>query len=372
MGEGKRPPQLNIDFTRTEESLSVHLRGRRAAFSERTMSLPERFGTGRMALVQIDDACGFCGLISHGSRDEFKARAQLQADAFKVTYHASAEETEVTIDGVRRSMIVRHHDSYILSPSVVAELTIRPSSSIHELTYFITPDRLFALLEDELDRVSPGLEEAVRRCGVEPFFQPGSASHALRAVVDQIHHCALGGNLRRLYMEGKLREFFALRLAAACRIGVKEVPIVLSVRDAERLEEARELLDASIAAPPSLALLARRVGLNTTRLKRGFKARFGTTVFGYVRDRRMAWAYELLIGTDENVSEVAYRVGYRQTAAFCTAFRRAYGSTPGTIARALNSRLSDAVMESQSQRQSCEALQSSSHTSSASEASRPE
>lgn len=48
----------------------------------------------------------------------------------------------------------------------------------------------------------------------------------------------------------------------------------------ERLQHARELLLANIAEPPTIADLAHACGLNTLKLKRGFKALFGPSISG--------------------------------------------------------------------------------------------
>lgn len=52
-------------------------------------------------------------------------------------------------------------------------------------------------------------------------------------------------------------------------------------------DKARDILEAEWDAPSSIPALARRVGMNECCLKARFKARFGITIAGHVRDRRM-------------------------------------------------------------------------------------
>ncbi|MFE6076651.1 hypothetical protein ACFVQB_19470 [Paenibacillus sp. NPDC057886] len=46
--------------------------------------------------------------------------------------------------------------------------------------------------------------------------------------------------------------------------------------------------------PPSLLELSRLVGISDSKLKSGFKELFGTTVFGYLKEKRLDKARELL------------------------------------------------------------------------------
>ena len=73
--------------------------------------------------------------------------------------------------------------------------------------------------------------------------------------------------------------------------------------------------------------LAQRVSLNDYKLKVGFKAVFGTTVFGYLLHHRMEKACQLL-KQQQSISRVAAAVGYTNHAAFSRTFRQHFGVSP--------------------------------------------
>ncbi len=98
-----------------------------------------------------------------------------------------------------------------------------------------------------------------------------------------------------------------------------------SKMDLNRIEEARSILDTEFADPPTLLTLAHRVGLNDFKLKRGFRAIYNTTVFGYVRMLRMEKAKIMLESGELNVSEVAAATGYTCLGHFSAAFRKRFG-----------------------------------------------
>jgi AraC-like DNA-binding protein len=107
----------------------------------------------------------------------------------------------------------------------------------------------------------------------------------------------------------------------------------ISAEDKKRLHEARRILDTDLAEPPGLTDLARRCGLNEHKLKKGFKALFSTTVYGYVTEQRMETAREHLSSGHMNVNEAGWAVGYSNVSHFIAAFRRQFGISPGSYMR---------------------------------------
>lgn len=149
-------------------------------------------------------------------------------------------------------------------------------------------------------------------------------------IVDDLASCDLVGPMRRLYFESKALELVVLATEAATSQALGSA--TLTPAEVERLEHAKSLLHEGLASPPSLRSLARACGLNERKLKEGFKARFGTTVFGYVRAQRMSQAYEMLTSARRSVTEVAQMVGYANPSKFAAAFRREFGVAPSAVA----------------------------------------
>ena len=77
--------------------------------------------------------------------------------------------------------------------------------------------------------------------------------------------------------------------------------------------------------------MAQYVGTNEFTLKKGFKELFGTTVFNFWNDAKMAEAKKMLLNGSMNVSEVSDLVGYKNPRHFSAAFKRKYGMIPSTL-----------------------------------------
>ncbi len=85
----------------------------------------------------------------------------------------------------------------------------------------------------------------------------------------------------------------------------------------------------------TVAELARGIGMSRTGFAVRFKEKAGVTPLHYLTQWRMQKAGDLLRQGEENVEEVALRVGYESGAAFSKAFKREMGFPPGSYRRAL-------------------------------------
>ncbi|KOY15375.1 AraC family transcriptional regulator [Paenibacillus xylanivorans] len=147
-----------------------------------------------------------------------------------------------------------------------------------------------------------------------------------RCVSDMLN-CSYDGALKRLYMESKSMELIALFGEVEGHQALNE-KCFLSRDDLANLDYARELVIRHYEQPLSIQELARKVGLNEFKLKKGFRERFGMTVFELVRKQRMEMALYYMEVQRMNVGEAAVSVGYSNVSNFAAAFRKIYGYNP--------------------------------------------
>lgn len=82
--------------------------------------------------------------------------------------------------------------------------------------------------------------------------------------------------------------------------------------------------------PPTIAGLARRVGLNECYLKAGFRRRTGQPIGENVRNLRMELALELIESGRASILQTALAVGYPNPSHFSAAFKRHHGRLPSS------------------------------------------
>jgi len=102
----------------------------------------------------------------------------------------------------------------------------------------------------------------------------------------------------------------------------------------EGVRRAREAIRERFADPSlSVAAVAAAAGWSEPHLHERFREALGVTPGAEIRRRRLRAARELLASTDWPVKRIAADCGFGGAAAFCYAFRKAAGQTPGTFRR---------------------------------------
>lgn len=188
---------------------------------------------------------------------------------------------------------------------------------------------LMPLIADSLEELPAAIRQCIEADDGRWFSEVNVITPAMRSALEQILHCPFQGKPKQIYLEGKCLELIALKLAQLqtsqpCSTALGS----LNSDDIDRIHAARRILVENPDNPPSLMELSRRVNLNDYKLKVGFKAVFGTTVFGYLHRHRMELARQMLSDRRLNVKEVAQAVGYANQSRFAAAFRKQFGVNP--------------------------------------------
>ena len=75
-----------------------------------------------------------------------------------------------------------------------------------------------------------------------------------------------------------------------------------------RIRRTKSVLDQQYRDPPSLEALAEVVGLSASRLAHLFRDETGMSIQSYIVERRLFMAAMLIVQSDEQISQIAYRV----------------------------------------------------------------
>jgi AraC family transcriptional regulator, transcriptional activator of the genes for pyochelin and ferripyochelin receptors len=200
----------------------------------------------------------------------------------------------------------------LLSPRALSTLLDTPAARLPKQTLWIADDTLLEL-----------------RTSMLPL-----TSH-MRLAVNDILSCTYRGTARRMYMRAKSLELLSSVVQALDNSPVTPTRpgIVLSPLDISKLNQARCIMLEEIDNSMTLKTLARRVGLNRTKLALGFKEVFGVCLQAYWRDERLTRARELLQSNKARVTDIALSLGYSEVSSFTRAFRRKFGLLPRALRR---------------------------------------
>lgn len=106
---------------------------------------------------------------------------------------------------------------------------------------------------------------------------------------------------------------------------------------AHRLRAALEYIEAHLCEDVSLQAIAAASNLSTFRFARGFRKSVGLPPHQYIIGRRLERARELLRTTEDDIGEVARRVGFASQSHFTAVFSKRCGLPPKRYRQACRS-----------------------------------
>ncbi|MEM9007524.1 MAG: helix-turn-helix transcriptional regulator [Cyanobacteria bacterium P01_F01_bin.86] len=213
-------------------------------------------------------------------------------------------QTYGIIEQVVQSVSHHHHRG---TPGTVAERINQLHRGSTAVTYKALPGHSHELVCKEVIALNYAI-----RC---PITVP------MEQVIGQMLSCPYRGSLRRAYLERQALKLITLRFESMIQPQLNEV-------DLDCIYQASAILRDQFVRPPSVEVLARKVGTNRLKLNQGFHQVYGTTPYGYLRDCRLTEARRLLMSSELPIVKVAAAVGYNNRSHFAIAFRQQFGLNP--------------------------------------------
>ena len=190
------------------------------------------------------------------------------------------------------------------------------NQTFSNLALMVTPEVLYKLAGEEMlgidfDKIS------------NFFIKHGCSCHRVMAAAVKIVNLMKERSPKPLLLHSAMLDYLHWHLNACKENKTSET---ISIREKKQLMMARDYLVQDLSSPPTIAELARAIGLNQCKLKRGFKSLFGESIYSYFQQQRMTEAMKLL--KKNNVTETAILLGYSNISHFSSAFRKQFGVLP--------------------------------------------
>lgn len=197
------------------------------------------------------------------------------------------------------------------------DFSARYGPQYQHVDLMVAPDVLAELIGDDFERLEGEIADGLT------IREIPAGNRTIEAATRLATH--LGGtHFERLYLYAAALNFLGAHFSEGKE--ERREPVIPR-HDRQRLLAARDRLLQDLSAPPTIAELAREVGVNQLKLKQGFKAAFGTSVYALFQRHRMDRARQLL--RDHSVTETALILGYSNLSHFGTAYRKQFGILPG-------------------------------------------
>jgi transcriptional regulator GlxA family with amidase domain len=97
--------------------------------------------------------------------------------------------------------------------------------------------------------------------------------------------------------------------------------------------KVREFIDGSLESKIRLQDCASKARLSASHFSRAFKVTFVTTVINYIQRRRVERAQQMMLLSDQPLSQIAVACGFADQAHYCRVFRDVIGLSPNAWRR---------------------------------------
>jgi len=149
---------------------------------------------------------------------------------------------------------------------------------------------------------------------------------------------ALGQLHNQVHAQGTLLEAASLLRQQIDPPAPQEAPDGRGQLLAWQARKVRDYIDSHIAGPVLVADLCALLQRSEAHFSRSFKRTFGESPHAFLVRRRVEFAAQNMLTTDEPLSDIALRCGFTDQAHLCKHFRQAAGQTPAAWRREHRSR----------------------------------
>lgn len=227
---------------------------------------------------------------------------------------------ELSIDAGKVLKIQPNMTVVFHSNSVVRGRTVFSADShLHCLDLRYSLDFLSSFGLVNLDQLIPMFEHNHSVAAVTMLARPTSIK--LKIIAKDIISCQMTGVARSLYLQGKGLEALAYIMSNFEKRHATKVK--LSRQDHLKIQQAIKFLELEYDQPWTIALLAKQVGLNQSKLKQGFRLAVQSTVHNYLQEIRLSTAQHLL-EQGNKVIDVCIATGYSNPSHFSKRFKQRF------------------------------------------------
>jgi AraC family transcriptional regulator, transcriptional activator of the genes for pyochelin and ferripyochelin receptors len=254
--------------------------------------------------------------------------------AFRFYFHILASghwELKSPFRSISQKNMIRSNgrSCVIFYPEMEGKMFLPVDHRQFHLSIYMPPSMLNTYLGGCLNQLPKAIMDISQGSIETGFSHESPLSHLMNASIQSLLDCPYSGPLKEIYMENKAVELIVHKLAQLLPPdGQQDSPKKPEEIETDCIHRARDILCHDLESPPRLSDLAHAVGTNHSRLNQGFRELYGTTVFGYLRQKRLIEARRLIEIEDASVTEAALGVGYNSISSFSKAFTEYFGIRP--------------------------------------------
>ncbi|MFD2565118.1 helix-turn-helix domain-containing protein [Aquimarina rubra] len=167
----------------------------------------------------------------------------------------------------------------------------------------------------------------------------GNYNLKIADLIKQLQESHNSGIVRTLSIEGQLNLIMAMQMLEHYNhendLGLPES---LCKEDIKKIHKLSGYIIDNISEPLSVNSIATRAGISPKKLQLGFRVLYSKSVNEYIRQLKLEISRDYIKNTNDSISEIVYKIGFKSRSYFSKIFFERYGILPAEYRKKNKSR----------------------------------
>jgi len=301
-------------------------------YIEEVIHLPNDVGEGRILGFKFSDGVGLL-LIDCTFKQKIKFEfdeSLLSPLLFSFTSLGSL--THISNYGNNHSLLSPFQSTISANPLGSSNVFIFPPNEKVVFSCIVIDRQKF---KKKIDAGFGNISEKVKSIFLDtnsekPFFYQTNYSMSSSIHLQEVIDNEIMDFTRSVYLEGITLELLSSQINQFKNSIANNLrkQTLLSNDDIAKILEVKEILLKNLQDTPTIESLSKKIGVNQTKLKIGFKSIFDIPIITWLRHKRLENAQLLLLKDNKSIKEISEFVGYSNQSHFSKQFRSRYGVLP--------------------------------------------
>ncbi len=296
-----------------------------------SLFIPDKYGEGRISGINFSSGIGiliYDCVFNSNLEISFEVNEVHPAKFLYITQGTVKHRFE---NDHSNHVLTQHQSAIVASSSVGGHLlSFNKAERVRICSIEINRQQFLAEMECDVKLMTNPLKEVFLDVNAtKRFYHEGAYSLKLFDMLREMNDSEHSGLVQRLFLlstaSGVLREQI-VQYERDLDHSPKEY--LLRRNEIDLVKKAVIIINDTMAHPSNIESLAKSIGTNTTKIQQCFKLVYGTTVNGYMKNARLEKAAELLLVSDQNISDIVKQVGLMNRSYFSKLFKERYNSNP--------------------------------------------
>lgn len=174
--------------------------------------------------------------------------------------------------------------------------------------------------------------------GPDHFKHLGNFSLKIADQIAQLQNSYDSGIIRSLSIEGQLNLILAQQLLEHHKFEKGEnVYESINRTDIKKIHELSAYILDHMSEPLTISALSEISGLSARKLQTGFQVLYSKSVNEYIRHLKLELSRDYIRNSDDSISEIVYKIGFKSRSYFSKIFFEKYGVLPNEYRNKLRS-----------------------------------